>query len=326
MGVLDTAILIGKETTYGTAATLTRGYEAKSDDFALSMEQLESVGFRPGMHTLRRDRLVSIRNGGTGTLEVDVLNKGMGLLLEGCLGAAANPSQIGVTTAYMSSFTTATDGHPSSLTVQTLRPRVEDSPIDAFTHVGCKFTGWTLAQESGGLLTLTAELDFRDVNTSTAAGTPTYPTDALPFHWAQCSVSIGGVPFQYATGIELGTELGMRTDRRYLKGTHLKDVPRRNAVPTLTGTLSTDYADLTRFNQFAAGTVVENLVLTWTGAVIEGANSFSFKVIIPAIVWTEGTPVASLSESPTQSLPFRVLHNGTNPAMTMEIVSTDTAL
>ena len=29
--VLDNAILVGKETTYGTAVTLTRGYEAKSD-------------------------------------------------------------------------------------------------------------------------------------------------------------------------------------------------------------------------------------------------------------------------------------------------------
>lgn len=326
MGVLDTAILLGEETTaYGTAATLTRGYEGKADDLTATVEQLESVGFRPGMHTLRSDRMVTIPSGGSGSLEVDVLNKGMGLLLKGCLGASTPPTQIGTTTAYTSQYFTDADGPTNSYTVQTIRPRVEGTSEDPFTHLGTVFTGWNLAQEAGGLLVFTAELDFREVRTNVAAGTPTYPSNAMPFHWAQCDVSIGGVAFDYATGIEVGTDLAMRTDRRYLTGTHLKRQPRRNAVPTLTGTLSTDYADLTRFSEFAAGTVVEDLVLTWVGATIEGAEEFTFRVTIPALVWTEGTPTASLSESPTQGLPFRVLHNGTNPALTITVTSTDTA-
>ena len=41
--ILDNAIMVGKETTYGTPAVLSRAYEAQADTWAREQEALESV-------------------------------------------------------------------------------------------------------------------------------------------------------------------------------------------------------------------------------------------------------------------------------------------
>ena len=83
--ILDNAILVGKETTYGTPATLTRAFEAQADTWKREQDALESVGFRAGQQTLRSDRRKQINMGAAGAIELDALTSGLGLLLDGVL-------------------------------------------------------------------------------------------------------------------------------------------------------------------------------------------------------------------------------------------------
>ena len=319
--LLDNAVLVGKETTYGTAASLTRSFEAQSDTFKRTQEALESIGFRGGMETKRADRRRMIDMGGTGTIEADVLDSGFGLLLEASLGADSGPTQVGATTAYKSTFTTTTADPQISYTVQTQRVDLEGT-VNSFTHLGSVITGWELSQAVGENLKLVLNFDFRTVVTNEAAGTNSYP-DGVPFDWTMASATWGGASFCPAS-FSLSADLGLKTDRRLLCGTELKKQPVRAAVPMFTGSFDVEFENNDFYDDFVAGST-EELVITWTGAAIDTENA-QVVVTLPAVQLDGDTPEVSVSDIPTQSLPFTVLDNGTDPAVTIEYTTTDTAL
>ena len=84
--ILDQIIQVGVESTYGTAVAPTRAYEIKADTFTRDVEYIDSIGFRRDQQTLRSDRSDTISLGATGSLEMDVMDKGLGLLLQHALG------------------------------------------------------------------------------------------------------------------------------------------------------------------------------------------------------------------------------------------------
>ena len=80
-GIYEQFLSVGVETTYGTAVGLSRSYEGQSDDWQRDVEYIESQGFREGLETTRSDRYEGISTGATGSTSLDVMNKGMGLIL-----------------------------------------------------------------------------------------------------------------------------------------------------------------------------------------------------------------------------------------------------
>ena len=75
--ILDQVVTVGVESTYGTPETSTvRSYEAKADTFTRDVEYIDSIGFRRDQQTLRSDRSDTISLGATGSLEMDVMDKG----------------------------------------------------------------------------------------------------------------------------------------------------------------------------------------------------------------------------------------------------------
>lgn len=320
--VLDAAILVGVESTYGTPAALTRAFEGKADAWKRSQEYLESVGFRGGMHTARSDRRKAVLMGAEGSLEVDFLTKGMGLLLSGLLGTVPTPTLVG-TTAYTQTHATSTDGPSRSYTFQVLRP-TSAGALQAFTYHGAVPTGWTLTQEVGSNLALSVDFDAEDEDTVTAAGTPTYPATASPFDWTQAVVSLNSTPTDFSK-FEVTADLGMKTDRRFLRGSPLKKKPIRTSVPTFEGSLEGEFEGTSIHALFAAGTIA-SLSAVWTGSLIEASHPFQVTVTLPAVQFTGESPEASLEDVTVQPAPFRVLHDGTNPAITILVKSTDAAL
>ncbi len=323
MGILDAAIHIGEESTYGSPVTPTRSFEGKADGFKTKREPLESVGMRAGMHTVRSDRVVWQNMGSEGTLELDVLNKGFGMILRTLLGTEAGPTQQAATPAYLQTFNSSASASPNKpLTIQIIRPQVGGTNTP-FTHHGCITTGWKLSQKVNDFCVLEIDFDSEDVDTSTAAATAAYPANSSPFHWGQCRVQVGGVDFE-PRSFEFSADLGLKTDRRYLRNSDLKKQPLRGARPTYAGKLEADFESMTRYDEFVAGTVT-SLTATWTGAVISGAYSFLLRLTLPAIQWTGESPEAKTDDLSMQPLPFKVLWDGNNVAVRLEYQSTDTA-
>jgi hypothetical protein len=322
-GVHDQAILVGKETTYGTPVALTRAYEAKADTWKREQEAIESVGFRAGMHALRSDRRVQVTMGAAGEIEFDVLTNGFGLLAQGVFGSVTNPTQQGGTSAYKSTFQSASDASPVSFTIQKLAVN-NAGTLQAFTYHGAVITEFELSQDVGGLLVAKMSFDAEDEDTTTAAGTPTYPAGAVPFNWTQAAVTVSGNAVE-VTSFKFSANNGLKTDRRFLRGSSLKRAPRRAAVPEYSGEMMVEFADLTQYNNFKNGAIVP-IVATWTGAVIGGSYNYEVKLTLAACQYDGTTPEASIDDLTMQALPFKVLHNGTDPAVKLEYTSTDTTL
>ncbi len=323
MGTLDAAIMVQKETTYATAAAgITKAFEGKADAMKREVSFLDSVGIRAGMKTERSDRRKVVNMGASGKLEVDFLNKGMLHLLQGCL-VAGTPAQQGGTPAYSTAFTATKDEPLVSFSFQILRPIVEGA-VQAFTYLGSTITGWTMKQEVGGLVSLSCDFDAADERTDVAAGTPAYPATASPFDWTQCALTLNSVAFE-PESVELTADLGLATDRRRLRANALKKQPRRKALPSYGGTFKAEWVDLTAYNAFVAGTIYPAQI-TWTGANISGIYNHKVTVDLPAIQFNGETPVVDIEKLGAISLPFKVLDDGTNPPVTITVITTDTTV
>ena len=315
--ILDTAFLLGEESTYGIPAALTRAYEAKNDRWNGTSERLESQGFRAGNHTLRSDRRRAINLGGSGSVELDLMNKGMGLALQAALGNVTGP------TADVITLTTDSTLPTTSFTAQVLRPDSAGTLIQ-YTYPGSVVTGWSLSQATNGFPSLTLDYDSQDEEIATAAGTPTYVADAVPYDWTQLDVSFNSSALDNVTSFDITADLGVKTDRHFLRGSRLKKVPCRVGAPTITGTLTSEMDDSSLFSIYKTGAIFD-LTLTYTGD-SWGGGTYSFVIDMPACQFDGDTPVAAMGDMTMQTMPFRVLHDGTNPAVTITITSDDSTL
>lgn len=322
MGVLDAQLHIGKETTYGTGVTPTRSFEPYDDGARRLQEYLESSGMRAGMETIRSDRRRAVNMGGEDSFEIDVLDKGLGMLLEAML-PTNSIAQVGATAAYLQTHDSGPAESGVSLTVQWGKPPVTGS-VQPFTYLGGKVKSWRLTQDVGELLKLGLELDYRDSDTATALAAAAYPAGTRPYGWddAAANLNSAAVPL---TSFQLDFDNALDLERRFLNGSVLKSEPVRAGIPEITGEIQVEFTDLTQYNLWVAGTVIP-IDITWTGVTIESPNNAFFKVTLAACQYDgDANPVASLSDLPRQPLPFKVLDNGTDPAVRIEYQSADTA-
>lgn len=310
---LDASIGIGQETTYGTLSADVEGYEGQADSWKTEREFIESVGFRAGMQTARADRRNVVNMGGEGELEVDLLDSGAGSLLSAAFDKTTVTETDGVRTTVLE---TSDVSAAPSFSAQMVRPGTDGSRV-AYKHLGCVATEWSLTAEVEEAVKLAVTFDFQDVQ-HTANGAeivdPTYPVEAYPYDWTRTAIELkrGGSAVTFdATSLELTGELGMKTDRRFLRANELKKKPVRNALPTYEGTLEGEFsaASLGLYEAFIAGEVCA-LTVTFLG-VLPGS---SLTIDVPAIQFTGESPEAATDEVTVHNLPFRVLDPGDGSA------------
>jgi Phage tail tube protein len=318
VSILDYAVLIGRpESPYGTAATLTRAYEATGDQWKRNQKFVESEGFRAGMQTLRSDRRKPVNLGAEGSVELEFMDRGMGLILVDAFGTVTGPSAVSGTT-FDSVFQTNKDGPANSLTVQLIRPFADNSGTQQFTYTGAVVTGWELTAEQDKYLKMKLDYHARNEDISTGAGTPTYPA-ALPFQWDQVTTSTVGATAIDFKSIKLKADYGLNTERRFLKSgaaNAQQKQPRIGKRPEITGELEAEFLTTAEYTRFVNGTVMAAQFI-WTGTQIDASplTFFTLTLDLAAIQYSGETPEWSPSDLPKQSLPFVVLHDGTNPAV-----------
>jgi hypothetical protein len=322
-GVLDAQLHVGVETTYGTAVTPTRSFEPYSDNAKRMQEFLESAGMRAQMETIRSDRRRPVNMGGEDSLEVDVQNKGLGMFLRAML-ADSTVAQVGATTAYLQTHNSTHEASDDSLTVQWGRPPISGTVIP-FTYSGGMVASWTLSQNVGELLKLTLDMDYQDSTTGVSLASAAYPASTRPYGWDDVAVLIDSTSVDCVSSFSLTYDNMLNVDRRFLRGTVLKKQPIRAGVPMITGEIAVEFTTTTQYNSFITGATFP-LSATWTGGIIEGTYTHQLVVTLAAIQYDgDANPVVSLDDLPRQPLPFKVLDNGTDPAVRITYRSTDTA-
>lgn len=285
--------------TPGTAVTVTRFLPLVSESLTADRERLESAGIIAG----RRLKTSEQWNGGNITVGGDVAHelfqRGTGLLWSHMLGANA-------TTGSGPYTHTATVGDLSgkSLTVQVGRPGTGGT-VHPFTYAGCKVASWELAFAQGEIATLGLTLIGMTETTGTALASATYATGAgAPFKFNHASVTIGGVAYP-VTGGTVSGDNGLADDRRFV-GSQTISEPLEVAHREITGSLESEFVDLTAYNRVVNGTEAA-LVVAFTS----GTNSFT----LTANVRFDGeTPTVGGPEILGQNLAFKVVADGTDAA------------
>lgn len=318
---------VATETTYGTPVTVSRFLPFDSESFKLNKTFIESRSLRAGRAWQASGLTIGTTRDVNGGWTMPVYNKGMGMLFNQLHGLTVVPVVNGATAAYTQTHDIGTsDPSSKSFTAQFNKSTVADAS-QAFTYKGAKVDSVTFSVDTGGLLMSTWTCDARDEDTTIALATAAYPTGLVPFTFQQGTVTVGGVAAGsvIATGTSVGLTIPYKTDRYYLGNTGLKAQPLTNDLLSCDVTLTVDFADLNLYNLFTAGTIA-SVTLTFVGANIASTFYETFTISMPACQFRGDTPTIDGPDVLNQSIPIKVLDNGTNAPVTLTYTSVDTTL
>lgn len=311
-----------EEVTYGTYVAPVRFLPFRSEDLRLGIERDEMETLGESSTTLRSDRWLAGKRNVAGSIAMDVFTCGFGMLFRHMLGAVAitTPATPVGTPARIHTHTLASL-LGRMLTIQVGRPDV-GGVVRPFSYLGCKVASWELTNAISGFLQLALTIDGRDETTAQSLAAASYPTGNVPLHWAGGAITIAGVAFPLRE-ISIAGATGIEGDR-YTIGPALKTQPLQEAYVGLTGSITADFTELTAYNRFVAGALAA-IVATWTGPVIDAEHNFRLRVTMPVCRFDGETPVVEGPQRLTQTLGFKALNDGTQPPITIEYVTTDTA-
>ena len=324
---LETVFSTGVEATYGTPVVTDRFYEIVSESLRRNQTVIQSNGIRAGSSgKLRRgSRRALTQRWGEGDVVMEVATKGMGRWFQSMLGGTSTIVQQGVTTAYLQTHSLGSLGG-RSLTIQKGLRDSTGTEVESFTFHGCKVTSWELAIGVGEILRLTTSIDAEDVDTATALAAPSYTT-ANVFHYAQGTLRVGGTTVANVSDASVSGENSLRTDAFFLGTGGLKGEPGVNDFRGVTGSLTAEFQSAATFyDRYAADTPAE-LVLEFVGAAI-GASGFNERLTIrvPEVHFTGEPPAVDGPGVINESVDFEGADDGTNPGVTIEYMSSDTAI
>lgn len=311
MTALDGSFGIGVQTLYNTAVAPSRWYPAQKCDLKPEFINTEDTAIMGGGFGKRASARNRVGYGGSGSVEMEVLNKKMALLLEHITGTVVAGSATGSGYTYTMPFTRNTG---LFLTAQEGLPDGTDTE-QPYTMVGAKVTSAEFSCEKDGNLNLSLDLDGRQVVDTASLTTPSYTAALQPFNWAQCAVKIGTYGSEAAVdgveGMSVTFERSLKTDTRYANGAGLKSEPRMNGRPEVSGSISADFLAKTDFvDKFMAQTAF-SLVWEFVGAAGSGYSE-TFRITLPYVKLDGDLPSLDGEDYVSGDLPFTAYRDDIN--------------
>jgi hypothetical protein len=326
-----------KEVTYGTGVTVTKFLPVKKADFKLDKGIAQGTGLFSGDFLDRSTQRAKTTRSGTLSMELDVQNKDMGLLIQALMGTTVTPVIQGAGPGYLQTHTLA-DPFGKSLTIQTGVPELTGT-VRPYTFVGCKVLGAEFTMQPDELFTCSLDIDARDVTEATGLASASYATALTPFSIGQGG---GATPANGLT-VKTGTFGGETTldgvrqatvnikrlskdDRFNLGNAGLKSEPVLNdKTEAITGTLSMEYLDKTKIADLFAADTATSIVIEALGANTNASFYYTFRITLPACYFNGDTPIVDGPDVVTGDFPFVCLYDGTNLPK-IEIIEVATTL
>lgn len=311
MTALDGSFGIAPQTVYGTVVAPTRWYPAQSVDLQPEFINTEDTAIMGGGFGRRASARNRVGYGASGSVEMEVLNKKMALLLEHITGTVVAGSATGSGYTYTMPFTRNTG---LFLTCQEGLPDATDTE-QPYTMVGGKVTSAEFSCAKDENLSLSLDLDGRQVVDSVSLTSPSYTAALQPFNWAQCAVKIGTYGSEAAVdgveGMSVTLERSLKTDTRYANGAGLKSEPRMNGRPTVSGTISTDFLSKSDFVTKFMNKTNFSLVWEFVGAAGTGYSE-TFRITLPWCELDGALPPLDGEDYVSADLPFTAMRDDTN--------------
>ncbi len=342
------------EVTYGTPVTVTRFYEFLSEAFVFNPSFLDGMGLKSGQAYNRSTRTVISRFDVNGDLVMEhtsgeaatVIADSMGFWWKYALGSAFTTPVVVLGTAFAQTHTNGSKAG-QFLTVQVGRPQISGVTVQPFTYTGVKVTDFEFSCNDNQIAQLKLTMDGQTELTATGLAAASYPTPNGLFSFANASVmTLGGTATTTAgvttvasgaalgsrvTGITITGSTPMKVDRYGLANAGLKAEPIENAIPTITGTLQTEFFSRTELYDVFKANTTQPLQLDFTkfdsagndaNGVAAGPNPYRLSFILPAVRFKSGSINVSGPDVIPQSIGFQAYDDGTtNPVIQVRLVS-----
>lgn len=318
---LSGQLMMKAEGTYGVYSAPDRAFEFTSEGIKTDRGLISASGIGRGPW-MRADRDVVYQMGAAGPIAIEMLTKGMLLLLKHCTGSLVT-AQVAETDEYTHTFTSDVNALDElSATVQVGRPS-SDGTVRPFTYLGAVVTSFTIELSLDGVLTLSVEWAAREEVRSQTLASATYPAGAAVWAFPHAELTIDGTPLvvkQFSVTFTNALDL----ERRGI-GAVLRRKPIANEMFTAEGTLDAEFESLTEYEDFLDGTNKEIVLTLEQGEIADTGNPFVFELTLPAILYTGETPSVADKGVLRQPLPFVSRNNGTDPVYSIVIHSDETA-
>lgn len=323
---LGSSVGMAPEVTYGTYVAPTRWCEGAAK-LTKKKNTVQLGGMAAGRMVQPGGRRYVTWRAAGGTFEAGVYSKGLGLLLNALMGGTVTPVQQGAGPAYLQTHPLA-DPIGKHLTIQSGVPDL-GGVVRPYTFLGCQVISAEFSCEVGGGLTVSFEVESRDVTDAQTLATPSYIT-VNEFHFAQATLKLGA--FGAEALVDGVRKVSVKIERPrhdggpYMGSQGLRSQGVLNNYSKVSGTIEADYLDKTTFADRFAADSSTSLVWEFVGPLIASTYFETFRVKVPMIFLDGDTPTADSPDVVKTSFPFVGQFDGTNPAATIETISTDTAL
>ena len=325
---LAAQIGVAAESTYGTYVAPTRFLEYNKADLKKKKNVVQGGGLAAGQIAQLGSRRVVTSESVEGGFELEVANKGMGLLLAHLLGSSATPVQQGATAAYLQAHTVG-DNIGKSLTIQHGVPDLTGT-VRPYTFKGCKLSGAELSCKVDELLTMSLDIDGRQASEVETLVAASQPPGVAPFHWAQMSVKLGAFGAEAAVsgvkGFSVKFDRGMASERFYAGAAGLKAEPVMNDWLKVSGSLDVDLVNKADFADRFAADSATSLVIEFVGPLIASTYYQTFRIKVPMVFFDGDTPTVDGPDVTSGGYGFVAQLDGTNPLVSIDYISTDTTL
>lgn len=339
---LDAQLVVGEETTWGTAVTPARALEFNTESLKHDLTWLEPTGLRNGVKYKRSGRVRVARHSVTGDFDLEWATRGMGMLVKHMLGSAATvPTQIAATTAYKQIHVPGDFRTTGGLTVQVGRPEPASGVVKPFTFAGCQIPKWEFSLKDNAIPTLKITLDGRSEATATALVAAAYLSNATVYDFSQATLTLGGTVATASglatvtSGVAVATIVKdititggapMDVSRFGIGNAGLKSQQLENATPTINGKLTAEFGKAELYDVFTA-TNPTPLQLTLTGSQIGASgNNFLVSFLIPAVRFKAAPPQVTGPGVVMMSTDFEGYSDESNAPIQIVIQSDETAL
>src|SRR5215831_2447189 len=326
MSALQNQLGMKAEVTYGTRIAPSRFMEYTAEAVNRVLPRIASAGHRPGDEAVRYDHWINGRAGAAGTFDVEVANKGMGILWDMGLGSTTSVAD----GAGFHHTTKLGEQAGKSMTVQFGRGDTNPAgaAVDPFDYTGCKVTGLAFSQAIEQYLKLQVTLDAQKEDTTQTLAAATLPAVTELFHWDQLQVSFNGVVPTRCTQVDCHITTPMRVDR-FFAGQVLKSEPIRNAKRDIGGTLQCEFESMTNYNlavnALPTGASVP-IILTWTGiTTYDVAKPFKLVITFNQCRCDPDTPNSNAEDIIPLNIPF-VAMQGAAETVTIDYYTSDTTI
>lgn len=317
----DGSVGVKKESSYGTGVTVDHFLEVLGNPkYKWDPKFAQGKGLRAGRLLPAAARRVLVEQSASGDLTVELATKGMGVLLEGALGAGVSTMVAGTT--YQQVFTLAANDFLPSYTHQVGVPTLGGA-VSPHTYTGGLCSEWELSCPGGDIATLKTSWMFRQLVTATALATPSYPAGSDLFHFAHGTLYVGGtltMPTSIALGSCTGTPVadirdfsikganGLDSAGFNMGGAGLRSRKQALGGRSVTGKMTAEYDSNVLRDAYLNQSDL-SLLLTLTSAAPLSTGFASVQVAVPVVRLEGEVPNPGDGGVITQSIDFTALDN-----------------